>query len=363
MATKVENLVVTSRTPTAAQPPRAEDRRWAAGFGVAVLRRVPVTVVIVLAFVLPFALQTQQQSLATRALIFGLMAASLDVAYGHAGLYSLGNAALMGVGGYTAGLLMVRYDVSSFWVIAPAVLLASALASLVFALAALRAKGLYFILVTLALGQMVANLAQEWSFLKTSQAEAVTGIVMPRLGLGELWTPGTTYQFVLVVVVTAMLIIGRIIDSPVGLAFRGTRENEVRMTAIGYNVWRYRVLALVISGTLCGLAGALFAFHSGLIAPTNIGVAASGLLVLMVIIGGTGTRYGPFIGGVVVTLLEFYATQWSLERAPLIIGLLFIATALLIRFRPRVRHAAQSALQRFSGALRTRKEGTADVAA
>lgn len=302
----------------------------------AVLRRALPVAVVGVGLWLPYALTSQQESLVTRALIFGLMAASLDIAYGQAGLYSLGHGALAGVGGYTAGLLMVRYDVHSFWLLVPAALGAAALASLVFALVSLRARLLYFILVTLALGQMVSNLAQQWSFLKTAQAEAVTGIVMPDLGFAYPWNPATTLQFVVVVVALAMFAIQRLIRSPLGLALRGSRENEVRMQALGYDVWRYRVAALVTSGTSCGLAGALFAFHSGLISPTNIGVAASGVLVLMVIIGGSGTRYGAFVGGMLVTILQFYATDWSLERAPMIIGFLFIVTALLIRFRPRV---------------------------
>ena len=304
------------------------------------LRRPLVATVLVLgAFMLPFLVSSQHESLLTRALIFGLMAASLDLAYGQAGLYSLGHAALAGVGGYTAGLLMVRYDVESFWLLVPAAAAASAVASLVFAVLSLRTRGLYFILVTLALGQMLSNLAQQWDFLKTSQAEAVTGIIMPSLGVDTEWTSGTIYQFVLVTVVFGLVLIQRMIGSPVGLALRGSRENETRMGALGYNVWSYRVAAIVLSGTLCGLSGALFAFHSGLIAPTNIGVVASGLLVLMAIIGGSGTRYGAFIGGIVVTLLQFYATQWSLDRAPMIVGLLFILTALLVRHRPRATEA------------------------
>ena len=299
-------------------------------------RRLPVAVLIIGAFLLPFMLSSQQESLLTRALIFGLMAASLDLAYGRAGLYSLGHAALAGVGGYTAGLLMVRYEVHSFWLLILAAAAASAVASLIFAVVSLRARGLYFILVTLALGQMVSNLAQSWDFLKTAQAEAVTGIIMPTLGFNEIWNSGTIYQFVLVVVVAALFLIQRVLASPMGLAFQGSRDNEVRMEALGYDVWRYRVSAIVLSGTLCGLAGALFAFHSGLISPTNVGVAASGVLVLMVIIGGSGSRYGAFIGGIVVTLLQFYATQWSMERAPMIVGGLFMLTALLIRFRPRI---------------------------
>lgn len=304
--------------------------------------RLIVILVVVLAYLLPFVLSSAQQSLATRALIFGLIAASLDLAYGYTGLYSLGHAALAGVGGYTAGLLMVRYGIDSFWVLIASAMLASALASLVFALIALRARGLYFILVTLVLGQMLANLAQQWGFLKTAQAEAVVGIPLPSLGLGHVWTSGTFYQFILVITVIALFVLRRVIGSPVGLALRGARENEVRMEAIGYDVWRYRVLSLVISGTMCGLGGALFAFQSGLISPTNVGIAASGILVLMVIIGGSGTRYGAFVGGVIVTLLQFYASQWSPDRAPVFIGMLFILTALLNRYRPRVAAALRS---------------------
>lgn len=306
--------------------------------------RRPLTIVTVIAgaFLLPFLLTTQQQSLATRALIFGMAAASLDLAYGQAGLYSLGNAALFGVGGYTVGILMVRNGIESFWILIAAAIVGAALASAIFGLIALRARGLYFILVTLALGQMVANIAQQWSFLKTSYSESVTGIYLPALGLGEKWTNGTFYQFVLVIAVLMMFVIRRIVTSPLGSAIRGTRENEVRMAVLGYNVWRYRLMALVLSGTLTGVAGALFAFQSGLIAPTNIGVAASGLLVLMVIIGGSGTRYGAFIGGIIVTLLTYYASQWNEQRAPLIIGVIFVVTALVNRYRGRLAEVVRS---------------------
>lgn len=293
-------------------------------------KRLLAVVLLTLAFLLPFAADSQQQSLLIRALIFGLMAASLDLAYGHAGLYSLGHAALAGVGGYTGGLLMVRGGIDSFWIgilVSGAV---AAAASLVFALISLRVKGLYFILVTLALGQGIANLAQQWDFLKTDGAEAIAGIRLPSLGLGEVWNSGTFYQFTLVVAVIGMAFIVRVIGSPLGLALRGTRENDVRMGALGYDTWRYRVGALVLSGTLTGMCGAMLAYHSGLIAPSNINVAASGLLVLMAILGGCGTKYGPFLGGIVVTLVQFYASQLSDERAPLIVGLLFVVTALLI---------------------------------
>lgn len=297
------------------------------------MTRVLILIALVLAFLLPFVVSSQTESLLTRALIFALMAASLDIAYGHAGLISLGHAALAGVGGYTAGLLMVRGGIDSFWLGMLAAGAVAAVVSLIFALIALRTKGLYFILVTLALGQGLSNLAQQWDVLKTGGAEAVVGIMWPTLGFGEEWNPGTFYQFVLVVVAIGMWLILRICGSPLGLALRGTRDNDERMQALGYNTYRYRLVALVVSGTMTGLAGALFAYHSGLIAPSNIGLETSGLLVLMVIIGGTGTKYGPAIGGILIVLAEFYASELSESRAPMIVGGLFIVTALTFRYR------------------------------
>lgn len=281
----------------------------------------------------PAILTGPQQSLITRALIFALLAASLDIAYGHAGLASLGHAAIAGVGGYTAGLLMVEHDVDSFWIGAGAAIVASSIAAALMALLALRARGLYFILATFALGQMLANLAQQWDALKTSYAEAVVGISLPTLGfgLGEDWSTAGFLRFVLAVVTVALFGIHRVLGSAFGLAIRGVRDNGTRMEALGYHAWAYRVAALVVSGAFAGLAGALFAYHGGIMTPSNIGISASGLLVLMVIFGGSGTTYGPAIGGFVITLIQFYASEWSELRSPLILGGVFIVTALFIR--------------------------------
>ncbi len=121
------------------------------------------------------------------------------------------------------------------------------------------------------------------------------------------------------------------LGSAFGLAIRGVRDNGTRMEAIGYHAWAYRVAALVVSGAFAGLGGALFAYHGGIMTPSNIGISASGLLVLMVIFGGSGTVYGPAVGGFLITLAQFYASEWSDVRSPLIVGGLFIVTALLIR--------------------------------
>lgn len=288
-------------------------------------------VFVVAVFLSPVVLSSAQQSLATRALIFGLMAASLDIAYGHAGLASLGHASLAGVGGYTAALMMVKHDIDSFWLGAIAAVLISAVISAVFGVISLRAKGIYFILVTFTLGQMLANLAQQWSVLKSPGVDAVVGISLPSTGLIGDWTPSVVLRSVLVVVVVAFLAIKRILGSPFGLALRGTRDNPARMEALGYNAWAYQLGAMTVAGAFAGLAGALFAYHSGIIAPNNVGIAASGLLVLMVILGGSGSTYGALVGGIVVTIVQFYASELSEQRAPIIIGAVFIVTALFLR--------------------------------
>jgi branched-chain amino acid transport system permease protein len=286
---------------------------------------------VVVVFLSPLVLTNPQQSLATRALIFGLMAASLDIAYGHTGLASLGHAALAGVGGYTAALLMVKHDINSFWIGAAAAIVVATAVAFVFGLLALRAKGIYFILVTFTLGQMLANLAQQWGVLKSPGVDAVVGVGLPSTGFIDNWTPATVLRGVLVVVVIAFLAIKRILGSPFGLALRGTRDNPARMEALGYHAWAYQLGALTVSGAFAGLAGALFAYHSGIIAPNNIGIAASGLLVLMVILGGSGSTYGALAGGIIVTAVQFYASEWSEQRAPMIIGAVFIVTALFLR--------------------------------
>lgn len=279
----------------------------------------------------PAVLDTPQQSLLTRALIFGLMAASLDIAYGHAGLASLGHSALAGVGGYTAGILMVKHDIDSFWIAAAVVIVVSAGVSLVFGALALRARGIYFILATFALGQMLSNLAQQWSALKSPGVDAIVGIGWPSFGFIDDWSPAAVLRAVLVIVVVLFLLIKVILGSPFGLALRGVRDNPERMEALGYHAWAYKLGAMVVSGTFAGMAGALFAYHSGIITPSNIGIAASGVLVLMVILGGSGSTYGPLFGGIAVTVIQFYASEWSQARAPMIIGALFIFTALLLR--------------------------------
>lgn len=269
--------------------------------------------------------------LLTRALIFALMAMGLDVAYGHAGLQSLGHAALAGIGGYAAGLAMVNGGQTWFVVGIVIAATTAAAGAAVFALVSLRTRGLYFILVTFALGEMVASLARQWDVLKTSGAEAVVGIRLPELIPGLRLDTTGFLRVTTVTVALGLLVLDRVLQSPLGLSAQGVRDNELRMGALGYNTWAIRFTAFVISGAAAGIAGALFAYHSGVIAPTNVGIATSGLLVLMIIFGGSGTRFGAALGGFLITIVQHVAIEISEPRAALILGGLFVITALGLR--------------------------------
>jgi branched-chain amino acid transport system permease protein len=292
---------------------------------------VGLAVIAVLAL-LPVLLPPYLQGVATRVLIFALLAMSLDLMYGYAGLWSLGHAAFFGVGGYTVALLMVERGVTSFWVGAGLGVLAAAVASAILGVVALRVRGIYFILVTFALGQMLASLAQQWDALQTSGAEAVVGIVPPEITPFVIdWSAEAIYYFVAVVVILAALALSSAVRSPFGDVLLGIRENEGRMSALGYNVWLYKYAAFVVAGAFAGLAGVLFVYQAGLIAPTNLGVAQSGLVMLMVILGGAGTLWGPALGAAIVVLVQYYASDLAPAREDLILGLLFLVTLLVFR--------------------------------
>ena len=137
--------------------------------------------------------------------------------------------------------------------------------------------------------------------------------------------------FVAVFFAVCGFVLYRIVKSPFGIALQGIRENEPRMRALGYNTWLYRYIAYIIAGTFAGVAGVFFAYHNGLIAPSNVGFLMSGLVMFMVIIGGVATLYGAVMGAVGITLLQFFAADYTPERWPLILGGVFIVSVMFAR--------------------------------
>jgi branched-chain amino acid transport system permease protein len=155
--------------------------------------------------------------------------------------------------------------------------------------------------------------------------QGIAGLSRPELGIpGFSWSTISFYYFVLVVFLICLFLIYRITNSPFGYALRGIRENEPRMCSLGYNTWLHKYLAFVISGAFAGLAGVLFVYYNQMIVPAHLAVGTSFSPMVMVIIGGSGTLFGPVIGAFVIVFVEYFASLFTPERWPLILGGIFV---------------------------------------
>lgn len=328
--------VATSPDPSATDspPPAESPQRPRSGQR----RRLVLVVVLLVLLVAPGVIQPFHLEVLTRVVIFALLAMSLDLIYGYAGMVSLGHAAFFGAGGYATGLLMVRWGVTDFWAgLVVAVAVAAALAALV-GFVALRTRGIYFILVTFAMGQMVYSLAEQWDFFHTGGAEALVGVAPPVVAPFAIeWTQQNLYYLVLLVCLVGAVVLHLLTHSGFGSVLKGIRENETRMQVLGYNTWLYKYGAFVISGAVAGMAGNVFAYYAGIIAPSNVDVSQSGLLVLMVIMGGVGRLYGAAVGAAVITVVQFIAVQYLPERQDMVMGILFVLTLIALLSGPRLR--------------------------
>jgi len=279
---------------------------------------------------LPGLLPTYYVELVTQMVIYALFAMSLDLLIGYTGLASLGHAAYFGIAAYAVGLLAVRLG-WNFWLALPASLAVAALTAALFGLLALRARGSYFLMITLALSQVLWGIASGWREL-TGGDDGLAQVPRPDLGFGIAIVHTTPfYYFTLLVAGIGMALLARIVASPFGHALRGIRESESRMRALGYNVWRYKYLAFVLAGTFAGLAGCLHVYFNRFVRPDTIHVVRSAEVLLMVILGGAGTLIGPAVGAALITLLQNVISGYT-ERWVLVLGVIYVAVAL---FAPR----------------------------
>ncbi|HEX5795272.1 MAG TPA: branched-chain amino acid ABC transporter permease [Geminicoccaceae bacterium] len=285
-------------------------------------------------------------SLATRVLIFALAAISLDLILGYGGLVSLGHAAFMGIGGYTVGILF-HHDAmttpllglpgtQSAFVVWPLAVLLSGLAALAIGAVCLRTRGIFFIMITLAFAQMLFYL-----FISLRQYGGEDGIPLwsrSRFGgLIDLESNTTLYYVCLAILAAVLAAALRLVRSPFFQVIRGAKDNERRMIALGYPVFRYQLAAFTLSGMLAGLAGVLLANATGFIGPAYMEWVRSGELIVMVVLGGMGTVVGPVIGAAALLLLEEFiplaldgvragwGEHWRIVLGPLL--LLIVLTA------------------------------------
>ncbi|WP_426439465.1 branched-chain amino acid ABC transporter permease [Bradyrhizobium genosp. P] len=267
-------------------------------------------------------------TLFTRIVIYALAAASLNLIMGYGGMMSLGHAAYLGVGGYAVGILAAE-GIGSGFIQWPVALAVSALFALVIGALSLRTRGVYFIMITLAFAQMAYYIATSLS--RYGGDDGLTIYKRSNFaGLINLSDRTQFYYLCLACLFGGLYLIWRIVNSRFGLVVQGVRSNEQRMQAIGFHANRYRLVCFVIAGTICGLAGALLANNTDFVSPAVMNWTRSGDLMVMVILGGMGSLFGPPVGAIIYLLLEELLSQYT-EYSGLIIGPLLLLIVIFAR--------------------------------
>lgn len=281
---------------------------------------------VVAALTLPQVVPLYFTHLVLLTMVYGLSAMSLDLLAGYTGLTSFGHAANFGAAAYTVGILTTHHHVAPSAAFGAGVLVATLLAA-AYGLLATRAVGVYFLIITLALGMGTWGLAYRWSSV-TGGDNGLPGI--PPLDLGLPWSLADArhyYYLVLLAFSLAAFLLYRLVQSPFGLSLRGIRESEGRMRMLGYNTWLHRYVAFVVAGAFAGFAGTLYAFYNRFVSPPDLHIAASAEAVLMVILGGAGTLFGPLVGAGIVVFLRNLVSAYT-QRWMLILGVVFVLTVL-----------------------------------
>ena len=270
---------------------------------------------------------TFAMTLFTRVLILALGAVSLNLIMGYGGMVSFGHAAYLGIGGYAVGIL-AKEGVASGFVQWPVAIAASALYALVVGALSLRTRGVYFIMITLAFAQMIYYVA-----IGLDRYGGDDGLTIYKRsqfgGLIDLQNKIVFYYLCFVLLIAGIYLVARIVNSRFGLVIRGARSNDRRMRAIGFPTFRYRLVCFVIAGALCGLAGALLANHTNFISPALMQWTRSGDLIVMVVLGGLGSLFGPLIGAAAFLVLEEGLSRLT-EYPDLILGPVLLLVAIYV---------------------------------
>jgi branched-chain amino acid transport system permease protein len=265
---------------------------------------VTVGLLVVLALLSLYAALTGNtfiMTLFTRVLILAMAAVSLNLIMGYGGMVSFGHAVYLGLGGYAVGILAKEGIGSGFAHLAVAIAVSALFAFVVGALS-LRTRGVYFIMITLAFAQMVSYVAI--GLERYGGDDGLTIYKRSQFGAVDLGNKTLFYYVCFALLLASIYLVSRLVNSRFGLAIQGARSNERRMRAIGFPVFRYKLICFVIAGVLCGVAGALLANHTNFISPAVMFWTRSGDLMVMVVLGGLATPFGPLIGTVTYLLLE-----------------------------------------------------------
>ncbi|WP_394041520.1 branched-chain amino acid ABC transporter permease [Roseixanthobacter liquoris] len=317
-----------SPASAAAPPLAARTGVKTTGFG-AMLQRWRVALSILALCLLPWVLPSQ--ALAVNVLVFGLFAVGYNLLFGYTGLLSFGHAAFFGGGAYLTGIAIAHFGLGWFPAMLVGVLGAGVLAAIMGALS-IRTRGIYFSMVTLALSQLVYYVALQASAW-TGGENGLRGFTVSTINLFgftvDFLDPVKKYYVLMVFAALALWFVSRLLNSAFGAVIEAIRENETRARACGYDVERTKLIVFILSGLICGLAGALSALHLAIVPLDTLHYQTSGLVVMMTLLGGAGSFFGPFVGALVFLLIEDVASLWT-SHWQLIVGLIFIAFVLFL---------------------------------
>jgi len=292
-----------------------------------VLWAVAVAVLVLLPPLVIAIKQPYYIDLIRRVMIFAIAAISLNLILGYGGLVSFGHAAYLGIGSYAVGILAF-YGLPGGWLQFAVAIGASALVALAIGAVSIRTSGIYFIMITLAFTQMLYYLG-----ISVAEFGGDDGMRLkarsqfPPLDLGD---PVQFYYLVLVLMLFTVFLVDRIVNSRFGMVLQATKSNDARSRAIGFSPYPYRLIAFVISGAMCGLAGALYANHTSYITPNLMSWLQSGEFMFMVILGGMGTAAGPVLGAFALLLVEELLKGWT-EYWQVVLGPLLVLSVIFFR--------------------------------
>jgi len=293
-----------------------------------VKKQVWIFVFLIILIFLPLISGEFFVNLASQILIFAVFAASINLLLGYGGLATLGHASYLGVAAYCSALLSLKLGLAH-WATAPLALAGTTAMAALFGLIALRASGLGFLMLTLALSQVLWGTAYRWVGL-TDGDNGLRGLTRPAPFGINLDDARAFYWFTLAVCAVSIWLMARFVDSPFGAALKGARDQPRRMSALGYDVWLVRWITFVYAGFWGAVAGLLFVYYHKYIHPISLSLTNSAEGLLAVIAGGSGTLAGPIAGAAIVMVLKNYVSSY-IERWNMLLGFVFV---LIVVFMP-----------------------------
>lgn len=304
----------------------AGQRGWRARL---VAWRVPLSILALC--LLPWLLPSK--ALAVNVLVYGLVAVGYNLLFGYTGLLSFGHAAFFGAGAYVTGIAIGQFGVPWFAALLLGIAVGGVLA-FVIGLLSIRTRGIYFSMVTLALSQLVyytALQASSW----TGGENGLRGFTVAKLDIFgwsiDFLDPVKKYYVLMVFAAAALWLVSRILNSPFGAVIEAIRENETRARACGYDVERTKLISFTLSGLICALAGTLSALHLAIVPLDILHYQTSGMIVMMTLLGGAGSFFGPFVGALAFLLMEDVVSLWT-SHWQIVVGTVFI---LFVLFLPK----------------------------